>query len=291
MTVVAVLVYRVEVPRGSPGPIPSPQTVRSPARVPITGSAALLTDGVTIVYSDPDALCSRADLTAAETLGAVTLSLSELDEFGFTQCAGFPSWESPSAWPANIAGAIGPRADPYPYPDPTYPATVTLTSRLGGRRLVDAATGRTIPVFDQRGALRLTDTAAWQPVFTNSGQPAPANSDVTTEAPYFGGPGAAVLVDNLSGVDPLNHQRNGESLMIVQVAGGGWHPPAGTVTRHVMVRGHHGLAAPGIVVWSESGYTIAVIGQGPAIDLLDDAPLPFPQLMAIAGNLTGGSRG
>ena len=44
-------------------------------------------------------------------------------------------------------------------------------------------------------------------------------------------------------------------------------------------------------MWSESGHTIAVIGQEPAFGLIDGAPLSFPQLMAIADNLIGGSQG
>jgi hypothetical protein len=56
--------------------------------VPIAGSVALLRDGVTIEYSDPNTLCRTASLAAAQTRSQVTLSLRESDEpspcsFGF----------------------------------------------------------------------------------------------------------------------------------------------------------------------------------------------------------------
>jgi hypothetical protein len=113
--------------------------------------------------------------------------------------------------------------------------------------------------------------------------------------PYFGGPGAAVLGDNFIGFDWRTNQPNGWSLTIVQVARGGWHPPPGTMTRHVIVRGHHGLAAAGIIVWTEAGHTVAVIGQGPAPQLpggagtLGRTPMPFARLVAIADTLETGT--
>jgi hypothetical protein len=244
--------------------------------VPITGSVVLQDHGLRIMYSDPNGLCRTPGLTAAETPTRVMLSLSESD--GVRQCYGFrPSLGLPSpVSPANLAGAILAAGSAAVLP--SYPAHVGLNSPLGDRRLVDVVTGRTIPYFDQRRALQLTASADWFSV---------PGGELATEAPYFGGPGAAVLVESLFGVDFRTHQPNGMSLMIVQVAGGGWHPPAGTATRHVLVRGHHGLAAAGIIVWSEAGHTVAVIGQGP---VLSHPPLSFPRLEAIASALTGGTQ-
>jgi hypothetical protein len=239
--------------------------------VPITGSAAVLSDGVTIVYSDPNGFCRLQGLTAAETAASVVLSLSESQGLvNGTGCSGFGP-AGPAASPGGPAWGGGSPAT----------ATVTLESPLGDRRLVDAVTGRTIPCFDQRRALLLPEVAGW------STWPAP--DDFTTNAPYFGGPGAAVLAERLFGVDSRTQSRNGMSLMIVQVAGGGWHPPDGTVTTRVLVRGRAGRAAPGIIVWSEGGHTIAVIGegQGPAGGRQGRPPLPLASLEAIASVLIG----
>jgi hypothetical protein len=240
--------------------------------VPITGSAAVLSDGLTIMYSNPDGFCRTQSLTATETAASVVLSLSESQGLD-NGCSGF--------------GAAGPAGSPGAPPSgggSAATATVTLNSSLGGRRLVDAVTGRMIPFFDQRRALLLPAVAGWSP------WPAPA--DFTTDAPYFGGPGATVLAERLYGVDSGMQSRNGMSLMIVQVAGGGWHPPDGTVTTRVLVRGRAGLAAPGIIVWSEGGHTIAVIGEGQATaggpaGPQGRPPLPLASLEAIASVLIG----
>jgi hypothetical protein len=239
--------------------------------VPITGSAAVLSDGVTIVYSDPNGLCFMEDLAATETPSRVVLSLSETEGLDGVGCPGFAGPGAASAnRPALVGGSAG-------------TTTVTLRSPLGDRRLVDAVTGRTIPCFDQRAALLLPAVAGWSP---------PGPEDFTTNVPYFGGHGAAVLVERRSGADATSGQPNGMSLMIVQVAGGGWHPPVGTATTHVLVRGLPGLAAPGIIVWSERGHTIAVIGEGqyPAGEsagMQSRPPLPLASLEAIASALTG----
>jgi len=255
----------------------------SAVRVPIAGSVVLLSDGVTIEYSDPDTLCRTASLAAAQTRSEVTLSLRESDEP--SPCSfGFVSSQVTPVPPLDPAAAI--------LPDFTSTtgslAAVRLASPLHGRRLVDACTGKALPYFDQVRALRpVLAPSRWRPVFETSG--------VSSDVPYFGGPGAAVLGDNFIGFDPQTNQPNGWSLTIVQVAGGGWHPPPGTMTRHVIVRGHHGLAAAGIIVWTEAGHTVAVIGQGPARQLpggaatLGRTPMPFARLLAIAGTLERGA--
>jgi hypothetical protein len=250
---------------GGWGPQPGTATVH----VPITGSAAVLSDGVTIVYSDPSGLCRMHDLSATETAGRVALSLTESQRLDDLGCAGFASG------PAQ-AGQGSPNG---------FEATtnVTLSSPLGGRPLVDAVTGRAIPCFDQRGALLLPQVAGWV-------TPGYGPGNYSTDVPYFGGPGAAILAETRLGLDPGAYQVSGALLLIVQVAGGGWHPPDGTVTTRVLVRGRPGLAAPGIIVWSEGGHTIAVIGQGPASaspGAQSRPPLPLASLEAIASDLTG----
>jgi hypothetical protein len=249
------------------------QPGQAESTVPITGSAAVLSDGVTIVYSDPNGLCRTEDLTATETSARVVLSLSGSERLDDLGCAGF-----------GTGGPAGSPGGPAMGGNPASTATVTLGSPLGDRRLVDAVTGRTIPCFDLRGGLLLPRMAGW------SQWPAP--DDFTTNVPYFGGPGAAVLAERLFGTNPGTFVRNGMSLMIVQVAGGGWHPPDGTVTTHVLVRGRPGLAAPGIIVWSEGGHTIAALGEGQAPagesgGVQSQPPLPLASLEAIARNLIG----
>lgn len=252
-------------------------------RVPIAGSVVLMSDGMTVVYSDPNALCGTASLSAAETRTGVMLSLYESADAGQATCPGlrFGSTQPTPVPPFDPAGAILP-ADPVLATTPVPPATVTLDTPLAGRRLVDASTGRVIPYFDQRSALRLT-APDWLAAFPIG--------DISSAVPYFGGPGAVVFADNLIGTNTPMHQLNGWSLTIVQVAGGGWHPPPGTVIRRVIIRGHHGLAAAGIIVWTEAGRTIAVIGQVPAPRLaerLGRAPMPFAKLLAIADALRKG---
>jgi len=110
--------------------------------VPITGSAAVLSDGMTIVYSDPNGLCRTKGLTATERSARVVLSLSASERLDDLGCAGF-----------GTAGPAGSPGGPDMGGNPAATATVTLAARLGDRRLVDAATGRTIPCFDQGGGL------------------------------------------------------------------------------------------------------------------------------------------
>lgn len=257
-------------------PAPAP----APVLVPIAGSVVLGSDGVTIMYSDPNGLCRSASLAAAETGSRVTLSLHESDGPQPGQCEGFGLLQLTPVSPLDAAAAILP-PDPVVATRPGFPLTVTLASPLGRRRLVDSVTGRAVPYFDQRRALALSSAASgWQPALPTG--------DVSSNVPYFGGLGAAVLADYFV-------RSSGISLTIVQVIGGGWHPPSETVTRRVTIRGHSGLAAPGIIVWTEAGRTVAVIGQGPlrlarGAGAFIRAPMPFAKLLVIANGLEGGTR-
>jgi hypothetical protein len=203
------------------------------------------------------------------------LTLSRQDQPGGL-CPGFGRPPGPVS-PASLVSAM---------PDsfgPGYPIDAQLLTPLGRRRLVDAVTGRVVPSIDQSGALQLAPAADWGHL------PAPAG--ISTSVPFFGRPGAAVLAENFAGLDARTRQPDGRTLLIVQVAGGGWHPPDRTATRKVLVRGRPGLAAPGIIVWQEAGRTIAVIGQGPASRQAgrpSRAPLPLATLLAIAAALTHG---
>src|SRR5215472_19173793 len=57
-------------------------------RVPIAGSVVLMSDGVTIIYSDPNALCGTASLSAVQTRAGVRLSLHESGDTDQATCPG-----------------------------------------------------------------------------------------------------------------------------------------------------------------------------------------------------------
>lgn len=236
-----------------------PQPAATPR--PITRSAVLLVDGVTIVYSDPDGSCRRPVLSAAEAPTRVVLSLSETDA-GLADCRG---------------GNLG------------RPTSVQLASPLGSRPLVDQVTGAAVPYFDQSRGLHLVAGPEW---VSMDGTP---YGSVTTDTPFFGGPGAGVMVGTYLGRSP-DRELTGARLQIIQVTGGGWHPPPATVTTPVTVRGQAGLAAAGIIVWAESGLTVAVTGYGPPPPSGDPwfmkagAPLTTEALIKIGDTLViGGS--
>jgi hypothetical protein len=247
-------------------PVPAPI---APTAVPepITGSALLDSDGVTIRYLDPSPVCRYPRLAAGETSTQVYLSLIE-NNGGYMPC-------------------------PPPGRDQRT-ATVTLTSPLGTRALLDALTGKAVPYFDLRRALSLRapppSSIRWR---ADSTEPLTSSA---TAAPFFGGPGAAVLVRGYLGEDPNPPPGSPATwqLQVVEVIGGTWHPPAGTVTARVTVRGLPGLAAPGIVVWTEAGMTVGVVGYAPPGPMGtsmsgDTHPLATAQLIDIANHLTGGA--
>jgi hypothetical protein len=232
----------------------------------ITGSVLLVSDGVTILYTDPDGMCRDPRLTVTESATQVALSLT-VSYVRLFDCS------------------YGP-----PQPSPTTSAT--LAHPLGTRALVDARTGKAVPYFDQRRELFLNSTTL---PFMWTQDTNPPYADASTEEPFFGGPGAAVLVETYLGI-----QRTAAGnilyshIQIVQVTGGGWQPPPGTVTTPVLVRGRAGLAASGIVVWTESDMTVAVIGYGPQANAAwsmteNSSPLPIVQLVDIANHLYRGA--
>jgi hypothetical protein len=230
--------------------------------MPIKGSAVLLDDTETVVYSDPDGICRGPVLSVTETPARVGLSLTETDS-ELAECVRF--------------GGLA------------QPIQVGLASPLGSRALIDQTTGLAVPYFDQSRGLRVVDgqTHVGSLTLTESGP-------VSTNEPYFGGPGAAVMVQTFLGNDASQLYATTDFVRIIQVSGGGWHPPVGTMTSPVTVRGHAGLAADGVIVWTESGLTVAVTGTGPSTSsngsplLTHGPPLATARLIGIAYALLGG---
>jgi hypothetical protein len=200
--------------------------------VPIIGSAVLLADGVTVLYSDPAGACRGPVLSAQESAERVVLVLSETDS-GLAWCArGGPNG-------ANLRLSV----------------QVQLATPLGSRPLIDQVTGAVVPYFNMRH--RLLGPSVDSVEFTQYQMP-------STNAPYFGGPGAGVLAQSFGGRDVQGHPSPIAWIELIQVTGGGgWHPPPNTVTTPVTVRGHAGRAAAGIIVWEEMGNTIGLVGAGP----------------------------
>jgi hypothetical protein len=215
---------------GFPGtPIPSATAE------PIAGSVVLLSDGATIAYTDPNGTCRGPVLTPTESPTRVSLALSETD-VGIADCV-----------------------RTFPVLDP-YALEVPLAAPLGSRQLVDAMTGNPVPYFDQRRGLHLVFGVG--SVWTAASEL--QDGLVATDSPYFRGPGAAIMVEEMNHYERQNDTAMITVLQIIQVSGGGWHPPPGTVTTPVTVRGHPGLAANGIIVWTEAGMTVALQGYGPS---------------------------
>jgi hypothetical protein len=207
------------------GPGPGGEVQAPPTPGPFTGSVVLSLDGMTFVYPNLDAACRHRRIEVAESETRVVLT-AEYDTLDLPYC---------------VRNSV--------YPVDAY----KLGAALASRSIVDGVTGAPVPYFDQRTALRPGAPIPGWPVGPNQpyGQVLPVAAD-------FGGPGAAVLAEVFQRPDPVNRVPAGQHLWIIQVAGGGWSPPTGTATTAVTVRGHPGLAAAGIVVWSENGRTLAV---------------------------------
>jgi hypothetical protein len=231
----------------------------TPTLAPITGSAALLTDGVTIVYSDGGDPCRDSALGATESGDRVVLALSETD-YGAAGCV-------------RAVNAIRPSLE------------FQLSAPLGTRSLIDKMTGAVVPCFDMRRGLTMPPGPVAGVDFTPSTIP-------STSAPYFGGSGTAVLVQTFGGRDSLGYQSPFAWVKLIEVtATDGWHPPPTTVTTPVTVRGRAGRAAAGIIVWNELGLTIGLVGAGPppptsgAPNPLTGPPLSTDELVVIAAAL------
>jgi hypothetical protein len=168
---------------------------------------------------------------------------------------------------------------------------VRLAAPLGSRELVDATTGNPVPYFDQRRGLHLFFAvgSGWWPAS------ALGYGLVATDAPYFRSTGAGIMVEEWTQYDQQNQNHEWLiGLQLIQVSGGGWHPPPGTVATPVTVRGHPGLAAAGIVVWTEAGTTVALQGYGPPAATAgtpagEGRPLDTAQLIDFSNHLAGES--
>lgn len=243
---------------------PGKSMASAPTAVAITGSLAIGADDRTLIYS-AHAGCRTAALSATETSSSVVLSLSESDA-GLGDC---------------VAGLS---------PEPVAISTL-LGDPLRGRPVNDAVSGRRVPYLAENDAPRpRMPVAGWTTIV--QGDPM---AGVTTGMAYFGGNDSAVLVENFQRIGGQGR------LAVVLVSNGGWHPPAGVAVQPITVRGHPGRAASGIIVWTESGRTVAVLGRQqvagvppppePGISIFAGGePLTTTQLLAVADTLIGGSR-
>jgi hypothetical protein len=221
-------------------------------RVPMRGSVILRVDG-SLSYSDAAARCRLLTLRAEETAAEVRLAAYEEGD--------------------DLAGCASARYHPLP---PT--ATVGI-GRLGVRGVVAAGTGEPLPVFAEADALLLPPVlAGWLHWY-----------EVVSVVGDFGGPGSATFaaVYPADADDRTSPAPSAEDeLWIIGSRGGGWVPPPATVTTLATVRGHAGVAAPGIVVWSEGACTMAV-----RWDSVRHAPPATDRLVAIAAALVVGNGG
>lgn len=258
-------------------PTPSAQPTVSPP-VAVAGSLVIGTDDRTLIYT-PGRFCADAQLTAAESADRVVLALA----YTSASHRGCDVWGM---------GGVSTRA--------------LLAAPLRGRGVFDAVTGAAIPVFHARDALRVPLHDAAPPQAPSSQQapssplrfpssspwtppPTPPVSPldewirspaVSTGEADFGGPLAATMVQRHPGIDAKTRTTSGAVLVLIATTGT-WHPDPSTPTTPVTVRGHPGQAAPGIVVWTENGFTFAL-----RIDFPQHAPRPTGQLIALAALLS-----
>jgi hypothetical protein len=216
--------------------------------VAITGGALLAVDGVTLTVRH-DAECAEHEVSAEESRDRVVLHAVDTP---------LPLIDCPSSEPYASMGVI-------------------LARPLGSRSIVDGVSDRVLAVFDEHRAYR----------FAN---PPPGSSEPpgkTTIVPDFTGltiatiyPGPVIATDRQ--VRDPGPVRYAQLLWVVQTTGA-WTPPATLARTPVTVRGHPGEAAPGIVVWAERGYVLAI--------RYDTAPWLVPstdQLLALAATLIPG---
>lgn len=223
----------------------------APVRVPLSGPVVVGFDDETISYTDAQEFCRDPEISATETGTEVMLTLTDRNDRSFADCARF----------MNVL--------------PQQTIVVGLTQPLGKRRLVDAVSGLNVAVFRQRDALR---PKRFPPGYTVIGDSTWGR--VTTAVSDFGDAtsptiGEAFTLAGSSVTAPVT------ILWVVQTIGTGWHPAPGTPTVPVVVRGRPGLAAPGIIVWTERGRTIAIRWDPPA----GSAPASTRTLIAIAAGL------
>ncbi len=145
---------------------------------------------------------------------------------------------------------------------PPESVTSPVPDPVGGRSIVDSQSGRFLTPVDERHLYRFRGLP---PVWN-----APATA---TAVPDFTGPTVAHAY----------RRTDGAALLWLVQTTGTWAPPATVVRTPVTVRGHPGLAGPGIVAWVENGYTLAI--------RWDTEPYHLPttdQLLALSATLVPG---
>jgi hypothetical protein len=204
-------------------PRPISTATATAGTAPITGSIVLGADGHTIYYTDTDGACRETSLTADQPGDGIRLSLNY--------------YASPSCL---IESALL----------PTGTAQVTLPDLA--QPIVDASDGHVIPAFRQAGALHPS-----HPPIGIIANITSLYGEVGSAASTFGGAGSATMTETFADTESAISPSSRARLWIVQTTGT-WTPPAGIVPTTITVRGHPGRAAPGIIVWSEGGVTVAI---------------------------------
>jgi len=235
---------------------PATAAYSPPVAMPLTGSVLLDRGGKNLFYTEPDR-CVQPRLTATETATEVRLSYSVAR--GLTTCDRLDPYEGqerPPLWQGLLV-------------------YVHLADRLGVRTVVDAVTGRPMPV------IALTDVPTL--VVLPGGWDGGRHAGIASAFSDFGGPGTATAAVGY-GLKLRDRPTTVDAMLWVVATTGGWHPPTGTATTPVRVRGVAGRAAPGIVVWTVGRFTYAVRWDPPP-----DLPLPTTEaLVTIANSLTPG---
>lgn len=230
-------------------PTPIADSAR-PVKGPVGTPVVVRLGGSQILYPGLDRDCRWRTLTAAAVTNTEVRLTATYAELPLADCVRFRS----------APGFLNRQLNLSPVP-------INLTT------IVDAITGAPVPYLDSSTALGPSGAlAGW----------VSTSSDLRPEASDFGGPGAATLAEVFHGTGESGGPSTDDQLWIIQTRGG-WHPPASLVTTPVTVRGRPGRAAPGIIVWSERGMTVAV--------RWDSMPRPAPGpavLEAIAANLITG---
>jgi hypothetical protein len=146
-----------------------------------------------------------------------------------------------------------------------------LASPLGTRQVTDAADGRGIAIFDERGLLRPSRL--------------PIGYAFSYTAAMYATGAARAEPDWDASCAQLYTNADGDQLWITQTYGKHWPPRLGPTAALVPVRHSLARTAPGTVAWQEHGQSFLIVSSTPEAT----TALPIAELIAVADTL--GSKG